>query len=182
MDDRAGVASLIQCLHTMTTMRCLWNVFAVATVQEEIGLRGAITSAYDLDPDIAIAVDVGFGRTPGLSEGESSELNKGPAIGIGPNIHPLMHRRLVGTAKENEIPFQTEAVPGRSGTDAWAIQVAREGIPTGLLSIPLRYMHTPIETAHTRDIERTGRLMALFASSLNDKFAAELGLPPQDRI
>ena len=182
MDDRAGVASLIQCLDTMTAMRSVWDVFAVATVQEEIGLRGAITSAYDIDPDIAIAVDVGFGRTPGLSEGESSELNKGPGIGIGPNIHPLMQRRLIETAKENEIPFQTEAIPGRSGTDAWAIQVAREGIPTALLSIPLRYMHTPVETAHTKDVERTGRLMALFASSLNEQFAADLGLSPLDHI
>jgi putative aminopeptidase FrvX len=181
MDDRAGVASLICCLHAMTAMRSTWDVYAVATVQEEIGLRGAITSAYDIDPDIAIAVDVGFGRTPGLSEGESAELNEGPGIGIGPNIHPLMHSRLVETAKKHEIPFQTEAIPGRSGTDAWAIQVAREGIPTALLSIPLRYMHTPIETAHTKDIERTGRLMALLASSLDQQFATELGLHSRPR-
>jgi len=181
MDDRAGVASLVHCLHAMTAMRSTWDVYAVATVQEEIGLRGAITSAYDIDPDIAIAVDVDIGSTPGLAEGESIELNKGPGIDAGPNVHPLMRARLVETAKEHEIPFQVSAVPGHSGTDGWAIQVAREGIPTALLSIPLRYMHTPVETAHAKDIERTGRLMALLASSLDQQFVAELGLSPLGR-
>jgi len=176
LDDRAGVASLVHCLRSLSSMRCAWDVFAVATVQEEIGLRGAITSAYGVDPDIAIAIDVDFGRTPGLSEAQSSETGKGPGIDLGPNVHPVVRQRLVDTAREHEIPFQTSAVPGHSGTDGWAIQVARDGVPTALLSIPLRYMHSPVETVSIRDIDRTGRLMALFAVGLDDRFAAELGL------
>jgi len=177
-DDRAGVVSLIHCLHTLASMQHEWDVFAVATVQEEVGLRGAITSAYGIAPDIAIAVDVSFGKTPGLSEAETVETNKGPAINLGPNIHPLMHLRLVNTAEGYEIPYQTEPVPGRSGTDAWAIQVTRQGIPTALLSIPLRYMHTPVEVISVRDVERTGRLMAMFIAGLDEPFALELGLGP----
>jgi len=177
-DDRAGVVSLIHCLHTLASMQHEWDVFAVATVQEEVGLRGAITSAYGIAPDIAIAVDVAFGKTPGLSEAETIETNKGPAINLGPNIHSLMHLRLVNTAEGYEIPYQTEPVPGRSGTDAWAIQVTRQGIPTALLSIPLRYMHTPVEVVNVRDVERTGRLMAMFIAGLDEPFAVELGLGP----
>lgn len=89
-----------------------------------------------------------------------------------------MHRRLVDTAKEHEIPHQLDPIPGRSGTDAWAIQVTRQGIPTALLSIPLRYMHTPVEVVNTKDLERTGRLMALFIAGLDEEFATELGLRP----
>jgi len=102
------------------------------------------------------------------------DLDKGPGIARGPNVHPVMSARLEETAKKHEIPYQVEAVPGPSGTDAWAIQVAREGIPTGLLGLPLRYMHTPTETLSLRDIERTGRLMANFIAGLTDEFAAEL--------
>lgn len=87
-DDRAGVVSLIHCLHTLATMQSQWDVFAVATVQEEVGLRGAITSAYGIAPDIAIAVDVCFGKTPGVSEAESVGMNKGPAVALQPTSTP----------------------------------------------------------------------------------------------
>jgi putative aminopeptidase FrvX len=173
-DDRAAVASILICLEGLSSVRHAWDVYAVATVQEEVGLRGAITSAYGLAPDVGIAIDVGFGRQPGVSEAESVPIGKGPAIGFGPNIHPKLHQTLVEVAKELEIPYQVEPVPGRSGTDAWAIQVTREGIPTALLSIPVRYMHTSVETLSLKDVERTGRLMAGFIGRLDKGFMQEL--------
>lgn len=176
LDDRAGVAALAVCLEMLAGLRHTWDVYAVATSQEELGLRGATVSAYSVAPDIAIAVDVGFGAQQGVSEQEAIAMDGGPAIAIGPNIHPLMHERLISVAKQHELKYQTEIASGATGTDAWAIQVAREGIPTALLSVPLRYMHTSVETVCLRDIERTGRLMALFIADLDRAFADTLGL------
>jgi endoglucanase len=175
-DDRAGVVTLAICLQMLAGMRHTWDVYAVATSQEELGLRGATASAYSVAPDIAIAVDVGFGAQQGVSEQESVAMDGGPSIAIGPNIHPLLHERLISVAKQHEMKYQTEIASGATGTDAWAIQVAREGIPTALLSLPLRYMHTSVETACLRDIERTGRLLALFIAGLDRAFADTLGL------
>jgi len=107
---------------------------------------------------------------------ESVALDGGPAIASGPNVHPVMERWLLEVADRWEIPHQREFIPGRSGTDAWAIQVARSGIPTGLLSIPLRYMHTVVELLTVGDVERTGRLLAAFVASLDEMAAGELGL------
>jgi len=176
-DDRAAVACIASCLqHLVATMRHSWDVYAVATVQEEVGLKGAMTSAFGIAPDIGIAIDVGHGNMPGVSEVDTVKIDDGPAIGFGANFHPLMYSRLVETAKSYEIPYQTDPIPGRSGTDAWAIQVTREGIPTALISIPLRYMHTTVETLSLTDLERIGRLLALFIANLDEAFAQELGL------
>ncbi|HHX64285.1 MAG TPA: M42 family metallopeptidase, partial [Chloroflexi bacterium] len=175
-DDRAGVVSLALCLEMLAGMRHEWDVYAVATSQEEVGLRGAQVSAYGIAPDIAIAVDVGFGAQQGVSENESIAMDGGPAIAMGPNIHPAMYERLVAIARDHELKYQTEVAAGATGTDAWAIQVARSGIPCGLLSIPLRYMHTSVETICIRDIERTARLMALFIAGLDENFASALPL------
>ncbi len=174
MDDRAGVASLTVCLEELSRLHHEWDVYAVATTQEEVGLRGAMASAYGTAPTVGIAVDVGFGAQVGVSEEESIEMDGGPAIAMGPNIHPTVRVRLVETAGRYEIKYQTEVAPGATGTDAWAIQVAREGVPTALLSIPLRYMHTSVETVCLRDVQRTGRLMALTIASLDEAFAASL--------
>ena len=173
-DDRTAVVALAHCLEILSGLLHSADVYAVATVQEETGLKGAITGAYGVAPDLAIAMDVGFGHMPGLSERETIEMDKGPSIAIGPNIHPAIHDRLVEVAKSHEIPYQIEPIPGPTGTDAWAIQVAREGIPTGLLSIPLRYMHTTVETVVEGDITRTARLLAHFVASLGDGFAQRL--------
>jgi len=178
-DDRAGVAAVVHCLEVLSSLQHKWDVYAVATAQEEAGLKGAMTSAYGIEPDVAVAIDMGFGDMPGLSEMDTIEMDGGPAIAFGPTAHPLIHQRLVDVATKQEIPYQIEPIPGRSGTDAWAIQVAREGIPTGLLSIPTRYMHTPVETLVLKDVARTGRLLAHFISSLDAEFADQLGLDRQ---
>ena len=174
LDNRASVAAMLGALGYLAGMRHTWDVYAVATVQEEIGLRGAITSAFGLAPDLAIAIDVTFGDTPGVNGGKTVAMDKGPAIGWGPNLHPGVVKRLREAADALEIPYVTEPLPGQSGTDAWAVQVTREGIPTGLLSIPIRYMHTAVETVVLADIDRTARLLAAFISRLDDAFLAGL--------
>jgi putative aminopeptidase FrvX len=166
LDDRTAVVAMVVCLEELASIKHVWDVYAVATVQEEVGLRGAITSAYGLAPDAAIAIDATFGDQPDVSKAESVKMGKGPAIAFGPNVYPRLYETLVEVAQELEIPYQIEPIPGRSGTDAWAIQVTREGIPTALLSIPQRYMHTSVETVSLKDVERTGRLMAGFIGRL----------------
>lgn len=175
-DDRASVAAIALCLELLGRQRHKWDVYAVATTQEEVGLRGATTSAYGVAPHLAIALDVTFGSQPGVPEVQTLAMGGGPCIGLGANFHPALRERLVATAKAHEIPYQIDPTPGRSGTDAWAIQVTREGVPTALISIPLRYMHTPVETVDTHDIERAGRLLAAFISELDDAFAEALAV------
>jgi len=165
-DNRASVAALTRMLALLQTRRHAWDVVAVATVQEEVGLYGATTAAYGVAPRAAVAMDGTFARQHDVGERDGVALDKGPALGIGPNFHPWMVERLREVAEAAEIPLQTEAVPRGSGTDAWAIQVSREGIPTALISIPMRYMHQPVELLALRDVERAARLAAEFAAAL----------------
>jgi endoglucanase len=176
MDNRASVAAIIATMHNLHTLRHTWDVYAVATVQEEVGLKGAITSTYSVNPDVGIALDVTFAQQPGVGEDESVTLDKGGAVAFGPNIHPKLYEKLVAVAQAHEIPYQVEPIPGASGTDAWAMQVTRAGIPTALISIPLRNMHTSVEMLSIKDIERTGRLLALFISELDEQFLETLKL------
>lgn len=170
MDDRACVAAITICLRELQAMQHGWDVYAVATVQEETGLYGAKTAAYRVEPDIAIALDVTFAPQPGVDAVDTSEMNGGPALSNGPNFHPKLVEKMRETARRHEIKYQEDQVPGASGTDAWAIQVAREGIPSILLSVPIRNMHSTVETVDLRDIERTGRLMARFIAELAPDF------------
>lgn len=164
LDDRAGVVVLHDCLERLQHMRHVADVYAVATVQEETGLRGAMVSAFGVTPDIGVAVDVTHGDMPGAREHETFRLEKGPAIATGPNVHPVVFSRLLEVAKEHSIPFQVEVSAASTGTDAWAIQIVRSGVATGVISIPLRYMHTPVETVAVEDIRQAGRLAAHFAA------------------
>jgi endoglucanase len=170
MDDRACVAAVTMCLHELQAMHHYWDVYATATVQEETGLLGAKTAAYFIKPDIAIALDVAFAPQPGIDADSAIEMGGGPGIGVGPNFHLKLYDKIRETAKQHEIKLQDDLLPGNSGTDAWAIQVALEGVPTALLEVPIRNMHSPVETADIRDIERCGRLMAHFIADLNADF------------
>lgn len=167
-DDRAGVVVMMVCLEELSRLMHTHDVIAVATTQEEVGIRGAITSAYTLDPDLALVIDVTHAGTPDTKAQIAVELGKGPAIALGPNIHPVIYRHLTETAQEQRLPIQIEPIPGATGTDAWAIQVSQEGIPTGLISIPLRYMHTSVETLDIEDVMNAGKLLAYFIASLTD--------------
>jgi len=181
MDDRVAVAAIALCLKELACLKHHWDVYAVATVQEEETMAGASTSAYGLAPTVAIAIDVTFGHQPGLSEVETVKMGQGPSIAFGPNIHPKVFDSLVNAAQAMELAHQIEPIPGASGTDAWAIQVSREGIPTGILGIPLRYMHTPIETVVLKDVERTGRLLAAFVARLDGDFVTALTWKPSPK-
>jgi putative aminopeptidase FrvX len=174
MDDRSSVAAMLGALGYLADMQHSFDVYAVATAQEETGLYGARTSAFGVAPDLAVAIDVTFGETPGVDGDATVDMDKGPAISWGPNLHPGIVKRLRQVADALEIPYVSDPVPGASGTDAWAIQVAREGIPTGLLGIPLRYMHSVVETVVLADIDRTARLLAAFISRLDGGFLTTL--------
>jgi tetrahedral aminopeptidase len=166
MDDRAAVAAITHCLKILKKRIHAWDVWAVATIQEETGYRGAYTSAFGLEPTLAIAIDVTHAKGPGTSEKGIADMGKGLVLGMGPNVHPWMYRKLKELADELEITYQTEMMAGHSGTDAYALQVARGGRPSMVISIPLRYMHTPVETLSMKDVERVGRLMAEFITWL----------------
>jgi endoglucanase len=174
LDDRACVAAMLGALGYLGSMQHSWDVYAVATIQEEVGEMGAATAAFGVAPDIAIALDVTFGDTPGLSDTETVEMDKGPVIGWGPNMHPGLVKRLREVADALELGYVSEPVPGPSGTDAWAIQVSREGVPTALVGIAIRYMHSATEMAVLADIDRTARLLAAFISRLDGDLLAHL--------
>jgi tetrahedral aminopeptidase len=170
MDDRACVAAVTVCLDVLQGMRHSWDVYAAATVQEESGLLGAKTAANYIKPDIAIALDVTFAPQPGVDADSTAEMGSGPGIGIGANFHPRLIDKIKDTARYHEIKLQDDIIPANSGTDAWAIQVALEGIPTALLEISLRNMHSPVETIDLTDVERCGRLLAHFIAGLDADF------------
>lgn len=168
LDNRAGVAAMIEAVALLQQLRHVADVYPVATVQEEVGYRGAIVSAYDIVPDMAIAVDVGFGASPGIPPQRAIEMGKGPAIARGANVHPRLFELLVDVAKTNGIPHQIEPMPAASGTDGWALQVVRSGIPTAVISIPLRSMHTSVEVVAVEDVRNTARLLAHTAAALTE--------------
>jgi endoglucanase len=176
-DNRVSVAAMAACLEGLVERQHRWDVMAVATVQEETTMLGAVTSAFKHAPDVAIAIDVTFGVQNGSNDVETYPLGKGPTIVIGPNAHPHIADRLRDVAKRIEMSVQVEPLPGASGTDAWAIQVAREGVPCGIVCIPLRSMHTPVETVSLKDVERAGRLLAAFIAELDEAFYKSLTDP-----
>lgn len=169
-DDKCGVWIACRVMEKLARAgRAPGDFIAVATTQEEIGTRGAMTSAHAVNPDVALAFDVTHATDyPGIDKTKYGKIvcGAGPVIARGPNINPVVFERLVAAAKAEGIPYQLEAEPSVTGTDARAIQVTRGGIPTGLISVPLRYMHTPTEVICLRDLEATVRLIARFAQDL----------------
>lgn len=140
-------------------------LYAVATAQEEVGMRGARTSTFGIDPLVGIAVDVTFATDhPGMDKRKTGEVNigKGPVINRGANVNPVVFERLVNAARKEKIPYQVCAEPGGTGTDANAMQVSRAGVAAGLVSVPLRYMHTPVEVLSLEDLDHTVRLLTAF--------------------
>jgi len=168
-DDKAGAYAVLEAVRRLTKGKLSARVTAAATTQEEIGTRGAITAAFSENPDFAIAVDVGHATdSPDCDPRKYGRFTQGggPIVCRGPNINPIVFDRIVEVAEKQKIPYQLEADPRPTGTDARAIQVAQAGIATGLLSIPLRYMHTPSEMVDLEDIEHTVQLLVGFAKSL----------------
>ena len=174
LDNRASVAALTIALEELQGKAHAWDVWAVATVQEETILGGAYTSAFELHPDLAIAVDVTFAKGPGASDWSTFPLGKGLTLCFGPNIHTHLFKKFKELADQLEIPYAVELVPRHSGTDTYAMQVTAEGIPTMVIGIPLRYMHTPVEVVSLKDIQRTGRILAAFITALEADFLEKL--------
>ncbi len=169
MDDRAGVVALYELLKLLNEIKHFADIYLVATVQEEVTMSGASTSAYYINPDIGIAVDVGFGATPDLSKSDTLELGEGPGVTLGGNIHPGLRKKLIDVSKEFNIKTQMDVNAGPTGTDASAIQITRAGIPSLVVSIPLRYMHTSVELLDLEDIDTTAKLLAFYINSIKNK-------------
>lgn len=169
-DDKCGVWVITRVLDELSLHGgAPGTVTAACTVQEEIGTRGAITSSFGVSPDVAIAFDVTHATDyPGISHAKYGDIKcgAGPVIGRGPNVNPEVFERLVAAAEFAGIPYQVEALPGYSGTDAWPIQVSKAGIPTGLVSVALRYMHTPTEVICLDDLDACVALLVAFAQQL----------------
>jgi len=169
-DDVCAVAAFIKALDELHGDPPKgFKLQAVATVQEEIGYRGAMVSGYNLNPWCAIAVDVTHAVAPGVEAPQVAgiQLGKGPAIGVGANFTKAMWEMMEREARENGIPYQLEAVPSESGTDAWALQVLKGGTISGLVSIPNRYMHSPNEVVSLSDLSNVGLLLAATIRALD---------------
>ncbi len=171
-DDKVGSFSVSEVLRLLAGKKINAAVYAVSTVQEELGLRGAKTSAYGIDPDVGIAIDVTFASDhPEIDKKQVGEiaLGKGPVIARGANINKRVFDRLVDVAGKGKIPVQIEPSPRATGTDANVIQLTRSGVATGLVSVPNRYMHTPVEMVSLDDLENVAKLLAGYIVSLKKK-------------
>ncbi len=171
LDNRASVAAMIVCLQELSRRQHEWDVYAVATADEEWGrFVGATTQAYAIRPDVALVIDVTFADVSEIDV----KLDKGPVISLGPSNHPALRQRLIEICDRLELKYQSEIMPSGAGTDAFAIEISREGVPTLLISIPSRYMHSPVEVVQPKDVERAGRLMAEFIAGLDEEFVGDL--------
>jgi len=169
MDDKCGLWVVMEALRRIDAEKLRCAVYAVSTVQEEVGLRGARTSAFGIDPQVGIAVDVTHATdAPTIEKKQEGDirLGKGPVVYRGPNMNPKVVDRLIRVAKEHQIAYQLGASGRASPTDANSIQVNRSGVATGLVSIPNRYMHSPVEMISLDDIDRAADLLARFCEEL----------------
>ncbi len=171
MDDRSCYLALLRAMELAPAEQRDVDVAVVGSVQEETGGLGATTAAYALQPDCCIAVDVTHGRTPDGPKTGTFPLGSGPAIGVGPNVARWMAGLMQTCAEREGIPYGIEVMSGNTGTNGWEMQVAREGIPTGILSLPLRYMHTPVEVFDWTDFDNTARLLAAVLRALGKEGA-----------
>jgi len=168
-DDRIGAFVVAETMRELFARKPRVAVWSVATVQEEVGLRGARTSAYGLDPHVGLAVDVGFTSDyPGVEKKKAGEcrMGQGPIIARGPNINPVVFQGLERVAKARRIPHQFQAEPRATGTDANALQINRAGVAAGLVSVPNRYMHSPNEVVSLKDADNCIRLLTEYVLSL----------------
>ena len=169
LDDRAGFAVLLDAMERLAGEALDVDLYVLGSTQEETHSTGAITAAYAIAPHWCVAVDVTHGDSPDASRDKTFPLGGGPVIGLGPNCTRWMARRLDAKAGELNLSVQYEVMAGSSGTNGWPLQISREGVATAVLSIPLRYMHTPIETVHEDDLADTAGLLAAFIRHLGEE-------------
>lgn len=174
LDDRTGAFVAAEILVELAARKSKLKacIVSVATVQEEVGLRGSVTAAYGTRPDVGLAIDVTHATdSPGLDPRKDGvvKLGAGPTFTRGAAASPIVLKRLIDAAKKEELPYQIEPQPGRVGNDTWSIQVAREGVATGDIGIPLRYMHTPSEVGSLDDLDATIKILSRFCLDLTPK-------------
>lgn len=162
LDDRCGVASILYALELLKGSDLAYNVTVLFSTQEEVGERGAKIGAFEIDPDIALAVDVSFAYAIGEEESKCGYLGKGPMIGISPSLSREISDELINTAKSADIPYQIEVMSELTGTNADRFSVNRCGAKACTVSIPLRNMHTPVEVIDITDAEQTAKLLAAY--------------------
>lgn len=171
MDDRVGVWVVFEALRLVQKANPKASVYAVSTVQEEIGLRGAQTSAFTIDPQVGIAVDVTHATDcPGIDQNQFGRVRvgAGPVVFRGPNINPVVFEMLSKIAEDREIPMQVNGISRAASNDGNVMQINRGGVATGIIGIPNRYMHSPVEVVSLKDLEHAARLIAEFCLSLDE--------------
>ncbi len=162
LDDRAGVASIIIAAQKIKDLHLPCKITLMLCSQEEVGTRGSKIGPYGLNACEAIAVDVSFAYTPQAKKEECGVISKGPMIGISPVLNRDMTDCLIKCAEKNGIKYQLEIMSGTTGTDADSISVSESGVKTALISLPQKYMHTPVETVSIDDIEATADLICAY--------------------
>lgn len=172
-DDRACVAVMLETAKELRKLSHKSNIYYAATAQEETGYRGSTAASYKVNPDIAIVLDVDFGMAPGMPP-EICELGKGPIVAFGGRLNSKLTKKFIEVCKAYNYPMQYESSPAKTGTDTEAVQINREGVPCILLSIPLRYMHTSVETIDIKDVEITGKAIARFINELDNSDLEEI--------
>ncbi len=174
IDDRAGIVTMYKCAEQLQQKEIDMDIYYVCSCQEEVGHRGAKMASYNINPDIGIAIDTTFDNGLLGDKERENKIGNGPAICIGPNIHPKLSETIIQIANNNNILYQVEIEPGNTGTDAWDIQITKEGIPTLLISLPIKHMHTSVELINVDDIENTGLLISKLIEYLNSKNLEEI--------
>ncbi|MBW7572696.1 M42 family peptidase [Caproiciproducens sp. AGMB10547] len=160
LDDRAGVAVLIRCAQLLAGCELNCEVTVLLSSREEVGGQGAVTGAYSVNPTHAVIVDVSFAEQPNVLPEKCGKLGGGPMIGVAPILNRSMIDGMIETAKKNHIPYKLDVMGGSTGTNSDEIAITRKGVKAELISIPLRYMHTPVEVIDLKDVEHTARLIA----------------------
>ena len=168
LDDRACVGIILRAVDMLKDEQLPVDLYVMASTQEEVGCRGAKTGVFAVDPDFCVAIDVTHGDTPDAPKEKTMKFGGGAAIGVGPNMNKNITNRLISLAKAKDIPFQIEVMGGNTGTNGWVMQVSREGVSTSVLSLPLRYMHTPVETVKLSDAESVARLLCELVRSMKE--------------
>ena len=166
MDDRACFVTLLRAAELLRDKELDVELHILGSTREEVSGAGAVVGTWAVAPDFCVAVDVTHGKTPDGPADKTFELGGGPAIGVGPNMTRWMTERMIAKAKEHGIPYQMEIMSGHTGTNGWEMQISREGVATSVLSLPLKYMHTPVETLSLADMEGVAQLLAAFTENL----------------
>ncbi len=166
MDDRSCFTALVRCAELLRDQELDVDLYIMGSTREEISGVGALCATFALKPDFCVAVDVTHGATPDAPKDKCFTLGGGPAIGVGPNMTGWMTQLLRNCADTENIPYDLEVMGGHTGTNAWEMQICREGVATAVVSLPLRYMHSPIEVLDSGDLEQTARLLASFVGAL----------------